>query len=122
MADKPTFTTIDEYIALFPDDIQVKLQEIRETIRATAPEATEAITYKMPAFKLNGTLVNFAAWKGHIALYPAPEGVAEFAEELAQYDTSGKGALRLPLDAPLPHDLIGRIVLYRVAENAKKAT
>lgn len=122
MADNQTFTTIDEYIALFPDDVQAKLQDIRATIRATAPEAVEAITYKMPAFKLNGTLVNFAAWKNHIALYPVPEGVAEFAAELAQYDTSGKGALRLPLDAPLPHDLIRRIVLYRVAQNTRNAT
>lgn len=118
---KPTFTTIDEYIALFPADIQAKLQEIRATIHAAVPDADEIITYNMPAFARNGTLVNFAAWKQHIALYPAPEGAPEFAAELAQYDTSGKGSLRFPLDAPLPLDLIRRIVLYRVDVNARNA-
>ena len=121
MAEKQAYTTIDDYIATFPADVQAKLQEIRATIHAAAPQAAEAISYKMPAFVQNGTLINFAAWKNHIALYPAPEGVPEFAAELAQYDTSGKGSLRFPLNAPLPHDLIRRIVLYRLRENERNA-
>jgi len=114
------FATIDEYIAMFPADIQEKLQEIRRTIKAAAPEATEKISYQMPTFYLNGNLVHFAAFKNHIGFYPAPSGIEEFKEELAVYQSS-KGAVRLPLDKPLPLDLITAIVKYRVTENLKKS-
>jgi len=114
------FATIDEYIAMFPADIQEKLQEIRRTIKAAAPEATEKISYQMPTFYLNGNLVHFAAFKNHIGFYPAPSGIEEFKEELAVYQSS-KGAVRLPLDKPLPLDLVSRIVKYRVSENLKKS-
>ncbi len=114
------FATIDEYIAMFPADIQEKLQEIRRTIKAAAPEATEKISYQMPTFYLNGNLVHYAAFKNHIGFYPAPSGIEEFKEELAVYQSS-KGAVRLPLDKPLPLDLVSRIVKYRVSENLKKS-
>lgn len=77
---KTTFTTIDEYIETFPDEMQEKLREIRQTIREIAPEATEAISYQMPTFKLNGNLVHFAGYDQHIGFYPIPSGIEAFKE------------------------------------------
>lgn len=114
-------TTIDEYIAGFPPDVQEMLEQVRLAIRTTAPEAEETISYKMPTFTLNGRyLVYFAAYKNHIGLYPAPIGVEEFKEELSVYG-GGKGTVKFPLDKPLPLELITKIVKFRVAENLKTA-
>ncbi len=113
-------TTIDEYIAGFPAEVQALLQEMRTTIRATAPEATEAISYRMPTFKLHGILVHFAAFKNHIGFYPVPSGLEAFKEELAAYK-GGKGSVQFPLDQPLPLALVEKIVRFRVAENLAKA-
>ncbi|MDF2628177.1 MAG: hypothetical protein K0R39_2008 [Symbiobacteriaceae bacterium] len=115
-----TAPTVDAYIAEFPPDIQQVLQELRALIRATAPEATETISYSMPTFDLDKKhLVHFAAFKQHIGLYPTPSGIEAFQEELAPYKTS-KGAVQFPLGQPLPIDLIRRIVAYRVAESAAR--
>ncbi len=111
--------TIDEYIAGFPPATQRLLQQVRAVIQASAPEATETISYAVPTFDLNGHLVHFAAFAGHIGLYPTPSGIEEFEEELKPY-RSGKGSLRFPLDEPLPLDLISRIVEFRVLENTSK--
>jgi len=116
---RPAFSTIDEYIAGFPAEIQEKLREIRKVIHETAPEATEKISYQMPTFFLNGNLVHFAAFKSHIGFYPAPTGLDAFKEEIAQYPHS-KGAVQFPLDRPIPFDLVRRIVEYRREENLKK--
>jgi uncharacterized protein YdhG (YjbR/CyaY superfamily) len=115
-----TPTTIDEYIAGFPPEIREILSQIRAVIHEAAPEATEAIKYRMPTFVLRGNLVHFAAYKAHIGLYPTPSGIDAFAEELTPY-TGGKGSVRLPLDRPIPFELIRRIVLYRVQENLDAA-
>jgi uncharacterized protein YdhG (YjbR/CyaY superfamily) len=121
MADSTAkFTTIDEYIAHFPPDIQEILQKLRATIRAAAPEAEEAISYQMPTFKLKGNLVHFAAYKNHIGFYPAPRGIEAFAQELSVYKGS-KGTAQFPIDQPLPLDLISKIVHFRVAGNLEKA-
>ena len=112
--------TIDTYIVAFPDDVQAVLQQIRRTIHETAPEATEAISYGMPTFKLHGNLVHFGAFKSHIGFYPAPTGMESFQEELAPYK-QGKGSAQFPLDKPMPLDLIRRIVEFRVQENKGKA-
>ena len=119
---KPTSQSesIDDYIAGFPAEIQVLLQQMRRTIHEAAPEATEAISYQMPTFKLHGNLVHFAAFKDHIGFFPAPSGIDAFTEEIARYRT-GKGTLRFSLTEPLPLDLVRRIVLYRVQENSAKA-
>ena len=119
-AEQTTFTTIDEYIAGFPPDVQAILQQIRTTIREAAPDAQEKISYQMPTFALKGNLVHFAAYENHIGFYPAPTGIEAFSEELAVYQT-GKGTLRFPLDEPMPFDLIRRIVAFRVQENLGKA-
>jgi len=113
------YKDIDTYIAAAPDDIQPVLEKIRETIRAAAPEAQESISYGMPAFKLNGPLVYFAAFKDHIGLFPAGEGIGFFKKELAPYSTS-KGTIRFPLDKPIPYSLIEKIVKHRVAVNLSK--
>jgi uncharacterized protein YdhG (YjbR/CyaY superfamily) len=112
--------TIDDYIATFPKEIQKKLQEMRATIKETAPDAEEKISYQMPTFYLKGNLVHFAAFKNHIGFYPVPTGIEKFKKELSAYKTS-KGAVQFPLDKPLPVDLIRKIVKFRVAENMKKA-
>ena len=112
-------SSIDEYIAQFPEDIQQKLQEIRAVIHEAAPEATEKISYQMPTFYLRGNLVHFAAFKNHIGFYPVPSGIAAFEPELAPYKRS-KGAVQFPLDQPIPTELISRIVQFRVAENLQK--
>jgi len=113
-------TTIDEYIATFPADVQKVLQEVRATIKAAAPGAEEKISYKMPTFTLKGNLVYFAAFKKHIGFYPIPSGIEEFKEELSVYE-QGKGSVQFPLDQPMPLDLITRIVKFRVRENLAKA-
>lgn len=120
MEDKLKPKNIDEYIATFPEDVQVMLAELRATIQAAAPAAEEKISYQMPTFALNGNLVHFAAFKNHIGLYPAPTGMEAFQEELSVYKT-GKGSVQFPIDQPLPLDLIRKIVQYRVAENAQRA-
>lgn len=112
--------TIDEYIAGFPENIQEILQKIRQTIKAAAPNAEEAISYQMPTFKLKGNLVHFAAFKSHIGFYPVPSGIEQFKEELAVFK-QGKGSVQFPLDKPMPYDLIRRIVLFRVEENLANA-
>lgn len=116
---KTQFTTIDEYIASFPKDVQAILEELRQTIKNAATEAIEAISYQMPTFKLHGNLVHFAVSKNHIGFYPTPSGIEAFKQELAPYGTS-KGAIRFPKDQPPPLDLVRRIVEYRVEENIAK--
>lgn len=111
--------TIDEYIAMYPKDIQKLLNEMRATIRKAAPNAEEAMKYALPTFVLNGNLVHFGAFKNHIGFYPAPSGIDEFKKELAKYEGS-KGAIRFPIDKPLPLTLVGKIVKFRVTKNMEK--
>jgi uncharacterized protein YdhG (YjbR/CyaY superfamily) len=119
-AGSTTPKDIDEYIAGFPKDVQELLEQIRRTIREEAPDAEEAIKYQIPTFVLNGNLVHFAAFKNHIGFYPTPQGMEEFATDLAPY-ASGKGSAQFPLDKPIPLDLIRRIVKLRVEKNLAKA-
>lgn len=121
MAMRSTAGSIDEYIAEFPPETQSVLKEIRALIKASAPDATERISYAMPTFDLNGThLVHFAGYKKHIGFYPVPSGIEAFKEELEPYK-SGKGSAQFPLGQPLPTDLIRRIVEFRVEESTGKA-
>jgi uncharacterized protein YdhG (YjbR/CyaY superfamily) len=113
--DVLTTANIDEYIAQFPEEVQRKLQELRQTIRIAAPHAKESISYQMPTFKLKGNLVHFAAYKNHIGLYPAPSGIEKFKKELSVYK-GAKGSVQFPIDKPLPLKLIEKIVRFRVKE------
>ena len=112
---------IDEYISGFPEDIRKILEQVRVTIKKAAPEAEEAIRYDIPTFILHGNLVHFAAFKNHIGFYATPSGNEAFAKELSTYK-GGKGSVQLPLDKPMPLDLIRRIVEYRVGENRRQRT
>lgn len=111
---KPSNT--EEYIAAFPKDTRVLLEQLRLTIKKAAPQAREKISYGMPTLVLNGNLVHFAAHQNHVGFYPAPSGINANKAQLGSYHTS-KGAIQFPLDQPLPVDLITKIVKFRVQEN-----
>lgn len=120
MANRSTAKSIDEYIAEFPPEVRVQLEEMRALIRATAPEASETISYAIPTFDLNGKhVVHFAGFKNHVGFFPTGSGVGAFEDELAPYVHS-KGAIHFPLGQPLPADLIRRIVRFRVEAVAGK--
>lgn len=118
-ASKQTFQTIDEYIKSFPKNVQKILEQVRQAIKKSAPEAQETINYQIPTFKLNGNLVHFAAFKNHIGFYPAPSGLKAFKKELSDYKSS-KGSVQFPLDKPIPLSLIKKIVKFRVKESSLK--
>ena len=111
---------IDEYIKGFPKEIQQLLEQVRQTIKKAAPLANEAISYGMPAFKLNGLLLWFAAYSKHIGFYPKASGIEKFKEELSIYK-GAKGSVQFPLDKSLPLNLITKIVKFRVTENMSKS-
>ena len=115
---KKGFKTTDEYIASFPQNVQAALQQTRQAIKEAAPQAKEVISYSMPAFKQNGILVWFAAFKNHIGFFPKVSAMEAFKEKLSGYQTS-KGTIRFPLDKPIPVDLIREIVKFRVKEDQK---
>jgi uncharacterized protein YdhG (YjbR/CyaY superfamily) len=116
---KTNFTSINEYIATFPEETQKRLEQVRAAIHAAVPEAREKISYQIGAFELNGkNLIGFAGWKNHISIYPIPSGSETFNKQVAKY-ADGKGTLKFPLDKPLPLKLIAKIVKYRVADNLK---
>lgn len=121
-SERGKVATIDEYIAMFPPEVREILEKIRQTIRSAAPDAEEVISYRMPAFRLNGILVYFAAFKKHIGLYPPVKGDARLMKAIAKY-AGEKGNLQFPLDEPIPYELIERITRLRVQQDkAKVAT
>ena len=107
---------VDAYLAALSPDKRAALQKLRRTIKAAAPAAAECISYRMPAFRLNGLLVAYAGFTNHCSLFPCGSTKA-FAKELARYDTS-KGTIRFDPKKPLPVALVRKIVKARVAENA----
>jgi uncharacterized protein YdhG (YjbR/CyaY superfamily) len=119
MQPEVQFQSVDAYIAAQPAVNQVLLQSLRNTIRKAAPEATELISYQMPAYKLHGVLVYFAGYKNHIGFYPTGSAITTFLPELSAYKTS-KGTIQFPLDKKLPLQLIKKIVQHRVQENTRK--
>lgn len=114
MADnKPE--TIDQYIALVPEEARNAMEEVRKAMQSADPSLEEGISYSMAAFKLNGKfIIYFAGYKKHIGVYPIPNDEPEFEKDFANYKTSGKGAIQFPLNKPMPVDLIIRIVKYRI--------
>jgi uncharacterized protein YdhG (YjbR/CyaY superfamily) len=117
-------SSIDEYIAVFPDAVRKKLEQVRRAVHSTIPKAEEKISWKMPTFYQDGIIMQFAAFKNHLSIFPGPQAVAAFQNELGAYTTS-KGAVQFPFDQPLPLDLIKRITRFRLEEqqkhNAQKA-
>jgi uncharacterized protein YdhG (YjbR/CyaY superfamily) len=112
--------SIDEYIAASPSDVQPILRKIRMTISAAAPGAQEVISYRMPAFRLHGILVYFAAFKAHVGLYPPVSGDAGLKKALSPY-AGPRGNLKFPLDQPIPYALIKRVVLLRLKLDLSRA-
>jgi uncharacterized protein YdhG (YjbR/CyaY superfamily) len=114
---KTNYQSIDEYIGTFPDDIQSRLESMRQIIKSVIPGAIETISYQIPTFKINNkNIVHFSAYKKHIGLYPGPSAIEHFKEELSQYKWS-KGAVQFPLDNPIPTELVKKIVIFRAREN-----
>ena len=113
--------TIDEYLAKVPEPHKSTLEKIRAMVRAAAPkDATEAISYGMPAFKYKGGLVGFAAFNNHCSFFPMNSAlVVQFADELKNYKTS-KGTIQFLTDKPLPASLVKKMVKARVADNDAK--
>ena len=119
MDSRRHFQTIDEYINTFPKEVQDILEKLRHTIQKAAPEATETISYGIPAFQLQGNLVHFAAYKNHIGFYPTSGPIEAFKKELSGYK-GAKGSVQFPIDKPLPLELIRTIVKYRVKESEER--
>jgi uncharacterized protein YdhG (YjbR/CyaY superfamily) len=113
-------STVDAYIAASDVHLKKPLKQIREAIKAAAPNAEEVISYQIPAYKENGILVFFAGYKNHIGFYPTASGIENFKNEIAKYKWS-KGAIQFPLDKPMPLALIRKIVKFKLKENEEKA-
>jgi uncharacterized protein YdhG (YjbR/CyaY superfamily) len=124
MAPMADPTSIDEYIATLPEDRRGPIEQLRQAVRAAAPEATETIAYKMPAFRSHGDqfLVSFDAYKRHFSLFPASEAVVKALGERIRPYLAGQGTIRFPADRPIPTDLVTEIVRVRVAENAARGS
>lgn len=111
--------TIDEHIHTFAPETQAILEKVRQTIKSVAPQATEAISYGIPTFRLNGNLVHFAGYAHHVGFYPGSEAIEVFREEIKGYKTS-KGTIQFPFDKPIPYDLIKKITEFRVKQSLQK--
>lgn len=107
------YTTIDAYIASQDDAVREKLNTIRALIQELAPDAVEAISYGIPTFRLNGNLIHFAGYKGHIGLYPGAACIEQFTNLFGSYVYS-KGTVQFPINEPLPLELIREIALFRI--------
>jgi uncharacterized protein YdhG (YjbR/CyaY superfamily) len=113
--------SIDQYIAACSPEVRAILGKLRSTIKQAAPpEAEELISYRMPAFRLHGILVYFAAFKNHIGMFPPIRGDAKLEAAVAKY-AGPKWNLKFPLDKPFPYALVARIVKVRVKQNLAKA-
>ena len=110
--------TIDEYILNQTEKAQPLLREINEVIRAAIPETREKISWSMPTYWKKRNLIQFAAFKNHVGLYPGPEAVEKFADRLTGYQTQ-KGTIRLPYDQPLDRELVAEIAVWCEKENGK---
>jgi uncharacterized protein YdhG (YjbR/CyaY superfamily) len=119
-AVKPS--NIDAYIAVFPEDVQKILEQVRLTVKKAAPGAEETISYGMPAFRYKGrVIIYFAGYKNHIGFYATPSGHIAFAKELSRYK-QGRGSVQFPLDKAMPLNLIARMVKFRVRQQDEKET
>jgi uncharacterized protein YdhG (YjbR/CyaY superfamily) len=112
--------TVDQYLASVPKEARATLENLRKTIKAAAPKATEAISYQMPMYKQNGMVIGFAAFKDHCSIFPGSAVMDAYKEDLKGYDTS-KGTIRFPANKPLPAALVKKLVKARIAENEARA-
>ncbi len=110
--------SIDEYIRKFPEEIQQKLQQIRNTVKSVVPEGEELISYQIPAIKLHHVLVYYGVFKNHIGFFPTPSAIEKFDKELSSYKTS-KGTVRFPLNKKIPLELISSMTKFRYEAESK---
>jgi uncharacterized protein YdhG (YjbR/CyaY superfamily) len=116
-------TSVEDYLASLPDERRAVVEQLRQTIRAAAPDATETIAYQMPAFRTHGQfLVSYAAFKNHYSLFPANEAVLDALGDDLKPFLAGKGTIRFRADKPLPAGLVARVVEVRLAENAARGS
>ena len=119
----PDEMTVDAYIAGLPDDARPAMEQLRATVLAAAPEATEVMAYNMPAVRSHGDqfLVSYDAYARHYSLFPASDAVVQQLGPEIQPYLAGKGTIRFPKARPLPLETIRKVVEIRVQENAAKA-
>lgn len=112
---KTTYTSVDAYISAVSPEFQETLNLIRQTVKSNAPEAEELIRYDMPAYYLHGKpMFHFAAHKNHVAIYPGTDTVEAFKDKLTAYKYT-KGGVQFQHGKPVPYELIGEIVRYKVS-------
>lgn len=112
MTDKRQYASIEEYISDFPANVQVLLENVRQTIRKALPEAKEKIAYNIPTFEINGTnIISFAGWKSYISLYPIPAGDKAFQEKIQEYKKA-KSTVQFPLSEVVPYALISKTAIF----------
>jgi uncharacterized protein YdhG (YjbR/CyaY superfamily) len=113
---------IDTYIELQPENVRVILTELRQTIKMAVPEAEELISYRMPAFRFHGILVWYAAFKNHYSIFIRPHILSVFKDELSPFGLSkSKSAIKIPLNEPVPIQLLTKIVKYGAKVNLENA-
>jgi len=112
-------TTVDEYIAASAQEVQPILRKLRTTIRRAVPQATEFISYRMPAYKLNGIIIYFAAFNQHVGVFPPVRGSAVLMKAVKPF-AGPKGNLKFPLAEPIPYSLIARIAKQRARDNLER--
>ena len=119
-AEKLKFNQVADYMATLPQNAQNILEEIRQAIKETAPEAEEVISYQLPAFRFHGMLIYYSAYKEHVSLsFPSASVFKAFEKELTGYET-GKSTIKFPLNKPMPLQLVKAIVKHRMKENLEK--
>jgi len=113
------YTNADDYLNVLPSAARATLEKLRQTIRKAAPEAEEVISYGIPAFRLHGMLVWFAAFKNHCSLFARHQVVSTFEKDLEPYETT-KSAIKFPLDGPVPVNLVTKIVKFAAEKNLER--
>jgi Uncharacterized conserved protein len=113
---------IDTYIELQPENVRATLTKMRQTIKMAVPEAEELISYRMPAFRFHGMLIWYAAFKNHYSIFIRPHILSVFKDELISFELSkSKSAIKIPLNEPVPIQLVTKIVKYGAKVNLENA-
>jgi len=111
---KSDFKSVDEYILCFPKKTQIHLKSIRATIKSIAPEASEQISYCMPAYKVNKKpFIYFGAYEKHIGFYATQNTHEKFSKQLSKYK-QGKGSVQFPINEPMPIELITKMIQFKL--------
>ncbi len=110
MAERPRFTSHEQYIASAPVETQEVLHRIQSIVEAAIPKAQRCISYGMPAYRSGKVFFYFAAFKNHLGVYPPVNDDAALIRELSEYRNE-KGNLSFKFGKPIPYELIGRVAV-----------